>query len=301
MKRSLSEHLTPRSAEYLLMGIISLRATSFMFSKLCLQTMTSVNLLGLRFSVAAIVLCLIFLRRLMKTLTLRDAGKGILMGCIYFLVVNCELTGLKTVSSATGSFLENMAIIIVPLLEAVLCRRLPKKRELICALLAVCGVALLTLKPEGLVITGGEGFLLLAALFYASGIIVTSRLSREGDTLNMGIIQVVTLGLLNLLSALLTGNFTLPETDAQWGMILCLALLCTCLGFTLQPVAQSRTSSEKASLFCAISPLVAGILSVAVMHEGLTLSGALGELLILLVLIFRNPIKRRTDHENPAC
>ena len=112
--------LTERSAKLLLIFVIAARGTSFCFSKLCLQTLSPFMLLGIRFTLAFLLLCLIFRKSLTETLCLSDIKKGMLFGSIYFLVMVCEYTGLRTTNSSTASFIENMAIVIVQLLNLLL-------------------------------------------------------------------------------------------------------------------------------------------------------------------------------------
>lgn len=154
-------------------------------------------------------------------------------------------------------------------------------------LLSVCGIALLSLKGQTVSFSSGERYLLCAALFYASAIIVTNRLTACGDPFNMGFFQVCTIAFLGTVSASLSGRYTLPVSVWQYVMIFLLAVVCTCFGFTLQPVAQSRIPSDKAALFCAINPFVASILGVVFLHENFTIFTISGELMILAALILR--------------
>lgn len=86
-----------------------------------------------------------------------------------------------------------------------------------------------------------------AALLYAAAIIATDRFSHHDDPLTVGIVQVGMLG------------------------VLALAIVCTGFGFTLQPVAQSHTSAERAGLFCALSPACATLFGAVLLHEKITL------------------------------
>lgn len=277
--------LTEKKAELLLMLVISARATSFMFSKLCLTTMDTFSLLALRFLLAAVLLFVFFHKRICQGVNKKTFLSGILIGALFFSVLTCELIGLKTTDSSTASFLENLAIIIVPLMESAITRRKPEKKALLSAVLALAGVAFLTLSADGISFSHGELVLLCAAFLYAISIIVTNRLSRHGDTFVIGFFQVTAIGVLGFFVSLLTGSFTLPSTPAQYGMIGILSIVCTGFGFTLQPVAQSRLSAEKAGTLCALSPLVAGIMGVVFLKEALTLNMLLGDLLILISLV----------------
>lgn len=259
--------LNQKTAAILLALVISARATSFLFSKLCLTTMTVYSLLSTRFITAALIMFILFRRNIIGHFSLYDVKKGFLFGTLYFCTLLCEHIGLKTTNSGTASLLENLAIILVPLAEAILSRSYPKKRTIFRAMLAIVGVLFLSYEGQSFQFSAGELYLLGAAVFYTSAIIVTGRLSINGDAFNMGFFQVCTIAFWSTLSAILSGDYTLPTSVEQYLMVLILAAVCTCFGFTLQPVAQSKVSSEKAALFCSFSPLIAGILGTVILHE----------------------------------
>ena len=74
---------------------------------------------------------------------------------------------------------------------------------------------------------------------------------------------------------------TLPTEAGAWGGILYLAVVCSGFGFTLQPVAQSKTTAQRAGMFCALSPAIAAFMGVLFLHEQMTAYGLAGTLLIL--------------------
>ena len=105
------------------------------------------------------------------------------------------------------------------------------------------------------------------------------------------------LGLLALIAACCFETPRLPRTGMEWGMVLALAIVCTGFGFTLQPVAQSHTSAERAGLFCALSPACATLFGAVLLHEKITLLGAAGILLILSSLLLPHLMKGKKSHE----
>lgn len=284
---------TPKiNPELLLAGVIALRATSFIFSKMLLAELDSFNLLSLRFLFAFALLLLIFRRRL-KHLNKKTMISGILIGTLFFFTMSFEMAALKQADSSLVSLLENCSIIIVPILEAILLRRMMGRTEICSALIAMIGVVCLALSQGRL--SGGMTLGLLAAFCYAVAIIVTAKYSREAsDPLLIGIVQVGTMGILSLTAALLRGGYHLPQTGVQWTYLAVLTIVCTGFGFTLQPVAQSRVSAERAGLFCAISPAVANLLGVLVLHERVTPLSILGLVLILFSIAFPH-MKRRSS------
>lgn len=269
--------------EVLLASVIAARATSFIFSKMILEYIDTFNLLAIRCLLAFAILAVLFFKRL-RDMPFKTVISGVIVGILFFLVMSAELTALKEASSSTVSLLENCAIIFVPLLEAILLWRLPSGRIMISALAAFLGVACLALAQGGL--TGGVFWGLLSAVLYAIAIIVTAKVSRgAGDPLCIGIVQVGTMGVLALAASFLFETPVLPAGGRQWIMIGILAVVCTCFGFTLQPMAQSRISAERAGIFCAISPAIATLLGVAVLHENIGFLGIVGLILILSSIV----------------
>ncbi|MEA4815049.1 MAG: DMT family transporter [Oscillospiraceae bacterium] len=273
-----------RKYEFLLAIVIAARATSFIFSKMTLGSIGTFNLLAVRFILAFALLAILFWKRL-TDISFRDLASGILCGTIFFLVMTCEYTALKTSGSGMVSLLENCSIIFVPFFEALLLHRLPGKLAVISALTAIMGAFCITVQNGGL--SGGVIFGLLAAVFYAAGIIVTGIVSRKAkDTLCIGIVQVGALGVLALAASWLFETPHMPTQTSQWLMILALSVICTCFGYTLQPIAQRYVSTERAGLLCAISPAIAAILGAVVLHEQLGALSVLGLFLILFSINF---------------
>ena len=267
-------------AELLLAGVITARATSYLFSKLIMQSMSMFNMLGIRFLLAFTLLLILFFKRIRK-INRKTFAAGAVMGCLYFLVMTAELNGLKRTSSGNVSFLENTAIVIVPLLQAVLLRRFPRWKAVICALLCLIGVGFLTI-GSGMAFGAGEMFCMLAAFLYACAILTTDRLTHGNiDSLAAGIVQVGMIGALSLTASLLFEAPRLPSGMLEWTGIVMLAVVCSGFGFTLQPVAQSGTTAERAGMFCALNPMVATILGIVFLHEAFTVQSAVGGGLIL--------------------
>jgi len=281
-----------RKYELLLAAVIAARATSFVFSKLVVLSMDKYKLLALRFLAPFVLLVIVFHREVARG-GRRELAAGAAIGFLYYLVMSCELTALKTTASSTVSLLENCSILFVPLFEALLLKRFPDGTTLLSALTALLGVFCLTAQQGG--VSGGVAFGLLAAALYAAAIILTARVSRKTEhTLCVGIIQVGTIGVLALGSSFAFESPHLPAGGGQWLMILVLAVVCTGFGFTLQPVAQSHVSVERAGLFCAINPAIAAVLGTVILHERFGFFSAAGLLLILLSIALPSLLRKKS-------
>lgn len=277
--------MSRKSAEWLLAAVIFARSTSLLFAKVGLASMSPLNLLAARFCLAFLVLAVIFWKKL-RAVTKTDLLHGMILGAVFFAIMSCETFALTMTHASTVSFLVNTAIVIVPLFEAALHRKLPDRMAVVCALVTLAGVGFLTLK-NGLSGFGlGEALCLLEACLYAGGIILTGKFSHEGDPLLLGMLQIGFLGAFAAIGTLvLDAAPHIPQTGAEWGAILALALVCSCFGFTFQPVAQRHTTAERTAQLCAVNPLSTSVLSAIFLHETMGVQGLIGAALILLGLV----------------
>ena len=289
--------LNRKQAEWLLAAVIVARATAYMFSQIILQSMGLFNLLAVRFLIAFAILAVLFRGRL-KVMDRRTLLYGAALGGAFFLVMTAEMGALLFTTTSTVSFLENTAIILVPLMTAMLGRRLPDGAAVVSAAVALAGVGLLTLQNGLSGFSAGHLIAMTAAFLYAATIILTDRVSRRADALVLGVLQIGVMGVLSLIASFILESPRLPAGPAEWGPMVVLVIVCTIFGFTLQPVAQSKTSAEKAGVFCALNPAASAVLGVVFLHEHLGFGGAAGAALILLSIFIPQLWERRQQKKN---
>ena len=286
----------------LLMAALSIaRGSSFLFSKHLLGSFEPLNLLGTRFLLAFLILFVLFSRKVIADIRKdpRVIHASLLLGGVYFLCMAAELIGLQYTTASTCSFLENSAIVIVPIMEAFLLRRFPKPVIIASTVITFIGIGLIVLhgSADGAAAGSshffgslglGEILCMVAALLYAAAIIITDRISKKYDPLTLGILYVGFMGLLGLAASFIFETPHLPQSGSEWIMLLALAVLCTAFGFTIQPVAQKPLSSESAGIICALNPLSTAVLGWILMGDALGVSGVIGAILILAGIILPN-------------
>ena len=277
-------NLSPRQSRALLAAVIITRSTAMLFSKLILQTVSPFSLLAIRFLLAFLLLLLI-VHRQMRAVSASTLKKGLTLGVVFTGVMTLEMYGLRATSASVTSFLENSAVVLVPLLHAVLIRKMPSGRILCGSVTALIGVGLLTLYSANNQFGFGVLFCLGAACLYSIAILLTGSYSQTEDPLQLGILQVGCIGVCSLLLALVTGSFSFIMTPINYFYVLILAVVCSGFGFTLQPVAQKNVEVDTAGMFCALNPLSCTLLGILVLHEDYTIVSIAGCLLILLGVI----------------
>ena len=285
--------MSTSKAKLLLLAVFAARGTSFLFSKILLQSMMPMSILAVRFTMAFLILGAVF-RRKLKDCSLSSLRGGIVLGILYTVCMTFEMYGLRLIDTGVSALIENMAIVLVPVYVAVYTKKLPKMKTMLCAGLAVAGVGFLSLAQSHLE-GGGLGILLVsfAAMTYAACILATEKVSREADPVTIGIIQLGTMGILSLAASLLLGEFSFPQTGKQWFMMLMLVLLCSCFGFAFQPVGQKYVPAETAAVFTVVNPLTASLMGITLAGESISASKLIGYSLILIALILYNSKRDR--------
>ena len=274
-----------RKAEALLTAVVIARAASLPIIKSCLGGFATFNLMALRF-VGAFICLVPFVWRRPRDIRRDTMLHGAALGALFFAIIAVELQGLRlTNSTATTAFLQNMAIVFVPLAEAALRRGAPHRQNLLCALLALAGVGFLLMRGGRIALSAGAFVCLGSAMLYTAYIILTDRLSHQDDPLLLGFVIIGAAGALSVAATVLFESPRLPATPREWMGALALAIVCGSIGVSLQPVAQRYVPSEKMCVFCALNPLSTCVMGWMFLGEWQGVTGVVGAALVLSSIV----------------
>ena len=170
-------------------------------------------------------------------------------------------------------------------MACILHRRLPDKITVISAVLCLVGVAFLTLKGDRLGFTRGELLVLLGTVWYSLSVIVTDTAAKNDDLMVVSIYQLLFIAIFAYIGAFFFEEIRLPQSSTEWGAVLALAIICSCVGFTIQPFGQKYITPERAGVLAVFNPLTAAILGVVFLNEKMTPSMLLGSFLILVSIL----------------
>ncbi len=285
--------MTEGKGEFLVGLALALRGTSLLFSKIAMQSMGPFLLLGTRFLIAFIVIGAIFHKKLTKV-TRSELWHCFLIGFFFFLSMSFELSGLKTTPSSVTAFLEGSIVITVPFLTCLLERKLPDRITVITCIIALVGVGFLTLKGERIGFSVGELLVLAGTVWYSVTVIITDRAAKKDDPMTVAIYQLLFISIFAFIGAAFFEEVRLPASSSEWGAILALALICSGVGFTLQPLGQKYITPERAGLLAVFNPVSASILGILFLDESLTPSIVIGMVLILISTVAPTIIRGRS-------
>jgi drug/metabolite transporter (DMT)-like permease len=237
------------------------------------------DLLAARFTIAALLL-LPFALRAIRRMSRRTVGYGVLLGLAYGMAQFLQTYGLAHTSPALSGFLTSMYVVLTPLLAFVMFRVPLSARIAIALVLALAGVAVLTLQGGGLAIGIGEVLTLASAAVYALHIVCLSRWSSRGEVFGLTAVQLLVLGAVSVLAALPRG-IALPENGRDVVVVLYLAIAAGVVAVLVQTWGQSHLPAARAAIVMCMEPVWAAGFAVAFTAQALTVRLVLGGASIL--------------------
>lgn len=277
-------NMNERKGEILVAIALALRASSLLFGKIAMRTMGPYLTIAMRFTIAFILVALLF-RKSIRKVNIRTLWHCALIGFFFFLAMVFEMFGLQTTPSTVTAFLEGSVVMIVPAITCILQRRLPDRLTVISAIVALIGVGFLTLKGDHLGFTTGELLVLAGTVWYSATVIVTDTAAKNDDLEVVAVYQLLFIAIFAYIGAFIFEDIRLPQTSTEWGAVLALAIICSGVGFTIQPFGQKYTTPERAGILAVFNPLTAALLGVIFLHERMTGSMLLGSALILISIL----------------
>ncbi|MEH7523410.1 DMT family transporter [Bacillus sp. JJ1503] len=274
---------TQLKADFTMLVVTLFWGSSYLFMKMGLESIQGFNLIALRFGIAFVLAGLVFYKRFMH-IDFQTIKYGFLLGTILFSAISVVTIGVKSTSVSNAGFLFSLAVVFVPLLLAIFFRQKTEKRVVIGVVFAIAGIALLTLN-DGFSISSGDFLIILGALFYAIYIIVTDKLTKNVDSISLGILQLGFTGAWGLLLSLFFENPHLPNTTESWVSILALSIFCSAIGFIGQTAAQQYTTPTHTGLIFSLEPVFAALFAFIFAGEVLSEKGYIGAFLVLIGIL----------------
>ena len=262
---------------------------SFLTMKTVLDTVPTFMLLACRFLLSAVIMFIIFHKRIKAHFNREYLGFGVLMGCVIWSAYAAQTLGLVDTTPGKNAFLTGTYCILVPFIALILFKERVTKWHIASALLCLVGVGFVAL--DNFSIQMGDLMTLVGAVFFAVDMAVVGHIGRTRD------VSVLTSWMF-----LFVGMFSLAATTAleprvsaeQWtpeivGQLVFLAVVCTTIGLLLQNQALSHVPPATGSLLLSLESPSGVLFSVLMAGEVLT-----GKLIFGFVLIFLSIVLSET-------
>ena len=116
--------------------------------------------------------------------------------------------------------------------------------------------------------------------------------------MHSSIYQLLFIAIFAYIGAFIFEEIRLPQSGTEWGAVLALAIICSCVGFTIQPFGQKYITPERTGILAVFNPLTAAVLGVIFLHEKMTPTMLTGAFLILVAILAPSWIQDRAARKN---
>lgn len=279
---------------------------SFLFSKLALELTVPSVLIAVRFTAAFLVLnAVVLIGKNLKradgsplisfSLTGKPLRSVLLLALfqpvIYFMAENY---GILFTSSAFAGVIIAVIPIAGIVFDFLLLHSKASRKQILCALCSVFGVALTTIGAKDMN-SSVKGILVLliaviaGALFYVFSKQAAAHynpLERTYVMFGIGSITYLIIALIQCRGSYDTMIFSAFSHPVFWGAILYLAVFSSVIAFLLLNFGSGYISVSQASLFANFTTVISTLAGVLILHESFTLPQFIGTAVILISVYF---------------
>lgn len=259
--------------------------TTYVLTKFALDFFGPLNIISIRFILAAVTLVIIFHRRLINT-TRPLLVRALLASAMLLLSFLSMNYALLYTSASNAAFIGGTTVLFVALFERLLLKRKLKKRIWLCVVLTLTGIGLLTINSDVRFVFGmGELLSLGCAVSYALYILLIDRFTEEYDPVALSTWQMFFIALASTLLTFSFETYKIPSDGTSWLVILLLAFPCTAIAYVAQILAQKYTTPTHASLIISLETVFAGLFAFVILREVLAPLNYVGAVLMFISLV----------------
>ncbi|MCR5052540.1 MULTISPECIES: DMT family transporter [Streptococcus] len=254
---------------------------SYLFVALGASEIPAIELVSLRCGLAFVALVLLFFRHLQKTFSWKMMIYSAFAGLLLFAVFYGLVVGVVDTSASTAGFLASTTVVIVPIIQAMMTRKIPDLKTIVAILIVLSGLFLLT-GADLSQFNFGAIMCLMAAALYAIYIILSKYFVERVDAMSLGIWQLGFASLYALMGTFVLERPVLPHSGTVWAAVLGLALICSAYGWVMQTIVQAYVSAEFTSFMFSLEPIFTAFFALLFFGEWLSGLAYLGTVLIFI-------------------
>ena len=248
-----------------------------------LEHFTVLQLMAGRFTLATILLSVIFYKKL-RLFNWSIIWRGALLGGILFFAFVLQTYGLSYTTPSKNAFLTSINVLVVPIIAFIVYKRGFDRYEVIAAMIAIIGIGFLSL-TDSFTIQLGDLLSILCAIAFAFDIFYTNVFVKKEDALALTIVQFMTASLLSIIGVLMLGEIPTSINTEGFLILLYLAVFCTLVAYVCQNVGMQYANPTKSAIILSMESLFGTLFSVWILQELLTGRMIVGCVLILIAVL----------------
>ncbi|QOX63511.1 DMT family transporter [Anoxybacterium hadale] len=255
--------------------------------KIGLEVVPPLFCLAVRYLLAFLLLLPFFAKRLKANMTRKQIIPYLIISaCTAAAFITSAFSLIYTTATNAG-FLMSTAVLFTPFLSYfVLKSKLDKKHALPIAIVIV-GLYLLCSGDGRFTFGLGEFFGILCAIAGACMLVFSSKYLQDNDPFTVTVMQTGFTGLFCVIFALIFED--IPSLGSipmiGWGVIIYLAVGCTCIAYLLQNIALRKVPATYVAMSFCSEPIFTAAASYFLLREVLSMKGVIGAGLIMTSII----------------
>lgn len=259
-----------------------------------------------RFGVASLFVGLCMpLGKKRDSLDRRMVTHGCLLGGLLYLGFTFQTFGLLYTTVSNCGFITSLSVVLVPVMAYLLLGERPRLLTMAGVGVAAAGLYLLTAAGDG-PFNLGDVLTLCGAAMFALHIVYTGRYGREHEALSLTLVQLLTVTVLSLGSALVSEDWQrlldvgVVGNPSVLFAVFVASILGTGLAVMIQTLAQGHLSSTRVALVYSLEPVFAALTAYLVLNEQLPAAAGVGAAMILAGIVLAELPSRASKEALPA-
>lgn len=271
--------------EILLLIAVALWGSSFALTKPLLDVMGVFTFMAYRFLTGGVLLiAFLFLIGKFKPGRLQWKG-GLITGLLLFLAFIFHTYGLKYTTASKNAFIVGSNVIFVPLIMTVFRKERQSRQVWLSTIVAIVGLALITLDGTLGGINKGDLITLIGTLIVGFYILTVEAYVKAGNSLEIAAIQVLTVGVFSLIPALAFEDVIVDFTPVIIRNLLVLSVGCTSIAYVIANFCQRFISATRTSLLYVFEPIFGAMLGWLLLGERFGIQAMIGAVLVTVATI----------------
>jgi len=279
-------------AEISMLIVALVWGTTFVMTKNALADIGPFLFLGIRFTIAFLLLALLSFKNL-KEINHSTILNGTLIGFFLLIGYTFQTVGLKYTSSSNAGFITGLSVVLVPIIYSIIKKHLPRISTIITVILSAVGLYFISVQSGTFNPGQGDLLVLVCAFGFAMHIISVDRYSYRHDPAAITAVQLLFVGMVCLVIGLIFEPFPRHFSINVSSAILITSVFATTMAFLLQNAMQKYSTPTRFAVILTMEPVFAGITGYFWGGDLLTARTVIGMVLILVAMLLSILIKTK--------
>jgi len=243
-----------------LLGVAAVWGAAFVVVDDAIAIYPMYAFLAWRFAVAAVAFVALF-PRVIRRIDAANLSKGVVAGVFLtagYILQTWGLDGALATTPARAAFITGLYVVLTPLMQAVLLRRVPRKATMLGAVIALAGLWVLSGGGNGGLVFG-DWLVVACAFAYAAHIIVLGTTDERHDTAALTVVQLSVAAIVCGAVSLVREQAGLPTDGSVWLAIVATGVFASAVAFGVQTWAQRRIAPSRVALILVTETAFGGL------------------------------------------